>query len=160
MISFAKTNSNTRLPVRATPGSAGLDIFAVEDQWILPGTTIVVKTGLKLADCPNNIYLRIAPRSSLGVKGIHVLAGVVDNDYRGEIGVVLYMGPESSEERWRRCSVPEGFSCRDIKKHHISAGSKICQLIPERYEPDITVQWSEELSESQRGDGGFGSTGV
>ena len=160
MISFAKTHSNAKLPVRATAGSAGLDVFAVEDQWILPGSTIVVKTGLKLADCPNHIYLRIAPRSSLGVKGIHVLAGVVDNDYRGEIGVVLYMGPESNQEMFPRNGVPEGFVCRDIKKHHISAGSKICQLIPERYEPGIQVQWSEEIAHSQRGEGGFGSTGV
>jgi deoxyuridine 5'-triphosphate nucleotidohydrolase len=160
MLSFSKTRTNAKLPVRATPGSAGLDVFSVDAQWLYPNSTVVINTGLRLTGCPNDIYLRIAPRSSLGVRGIHVLAGVVDSDYRGEIKVVLYMGPESNTSIFRSLGASSEFECQEIKKHLLPAGSKICQLIPEKHEPQISCQWSDALSESERGAGGFGSTGV
>ena len=160
MIGFRKTRTNAKLPIRATPGSAGLDVYSVEEQWLYPNSAVVVNTGLQLTECPNNIYLRIAPRSSLGVKGIQILAGVVDSDYRGEIKVVLYMGPESNSSIFHSMGVSSDFKCLEIKKHLLPVGTKICQLIPEKHEPQIACQWCSSSSETERGAGGFGSTGV
>lgn len=160
MLKFSKTRADAVLPKRATNGSAGLDIIAVEDNWILPNSTIMVSTGLKLADCPSNVYLRIAPRSSLAMKGIQVFAGVVDSDYRGEIKVILSMGSENSMDLIRPSNPPAGFDCLAVGKLLLKKGSKICQLIPERHENTLMPLFmdSDEVSETERGEGGFGST--
>jgi dUTP pyrophosphatase len=106
---------------------------------IPPQERAVVKTGLSVA-CPPGTYARIAPRSGLAVKKfIDCGAGVVDADYRGEVGVVLFnFGKEPFE----------------VKK-----GDRIAQLILEQISMVDAVQ-VEELTDTVRGAGGFGSTGV
>ena len=160
MLTFAKTHVDARLPERGTNGSAGLDVYSVEDQWILPNSTIMIDTGLKLADCPENIYLRVAPRSSLAMKGIQVFAGVIDSDYRGAIKVILSMGSENNMDMMSSCSPPPNFQCLPVGKLLLEKGSKICQLIPERHEHTIhpILVSCEEIRETDRGEGGFGST--
>ena len=99
----------------------------------------VVKTDLSIA-CPAGTYARIAPRSGLAVKkGIDVGAGVVDADYRGNVGVVLFnLGTEDFV---------------------VDVGDRIAQLILEKVNMAPVVE-VEELTETERGAGGFGSTGV
>jgi dUTP pyrophosphatase len=88
---------------------------------------------------PEGYYGRLAPRSGLATKkGLDVLAGVIDADYRGEIGCLLY---NSGNETI-----------------HLPAQSKICQLIIEKIITP-TAAWADEISETVRGSGGFGSTG-
>merc|ERR1711862_510068 len=101
----------------------------------------VVKTDLSIA-CPKGTYGRIAPRSGLAVKhGIDVGAGVVDADYRGPVGVVLF-----------------NFGDKDFT---IEIGDRIAQLILEKICADVEiVQVEGELDDTKRGSGGFGSTGV
>ena len=126
-------------PKRATDGSAGFDLYAAVPTSVAAGGRGIVLTGVKLA-IPDGHYGRIAPRSSLAANlCIDVGAGVVDGDYRGEVGVLL---------------VNHGAS-----GHSVNAGDRVAQLILERISaPEIELV--RELEETDRGAGGWGSTGV
>ena len=142
-LKFKFLNENAKLPSFGSDFAAGMDICSCEDLIILPQTSRIVKTGLAISwegvDA-QNYYLRIAPRSGLAVKnGIFVNAGVIDYDYRGEIGIVLYN------------SKNEDFV---VKK-----GDRIAQMIMEKIMRPKIFQ-VEELDNTTRGSGGFGSTGV
>lgn len=127
------------LPKRQTPGSAGYDLATNEHFEILPGQRRLVRTGLSIA-VPDGTYGRVAPRSGLAVKyGIQTLAGVIDSDYRGELGVVLI---NHGSEPFRAIR-----------------GDRIAQLVIERVDtPDVQVV--DDLDDTSRGEGGFGSTSV
>ena len=85
-----KLSENATLPSKGSPQSAGFDLSASEPTSIPPGGRGIVKTDLSIA-CPPGTYARIAPRSGLAIKkGIDVGAGVVDADYRGPVGVILF----------------------------------------------------------------------
>jgi len=132
------SHPKARLPSRATNGSAGYDLYAVERVEIQPGQQAKLPTGVHIS-CPVGTYARIAPRSGLAVKhAINVHAGVIDPDYTGEINVALINhGPYMVE---------------------FKPGDRIAQLIFERYEtPDFLV--TESLDATQRADGGFGHSG-
>ena len=134
---FVLTHPNARLPVRGTPHSAGLDVFAAEDTTIGPWSRQLVSLGLSMA-FRSELYVRVAPRSSLAMKGIDVAAGVIDSDYRGDVKVLLVNNS------------PEPF--------YVTQGAKIAQLIPTWIDQTKPVQ-VDSLDETQRGAGGFGSTG-
>jgi dUTP pyrophosphatase len=131
------------LPTYATEGSAGLDLLAAVDADIelKPGARTLVPSGIAIA-LPQGFEAQVRPRSGLAVKhGITVLnaPGTIDSDYRGEIKVpIINLG----EETFR-----------------ISRGTKIAQMIIARHET-AELQETEELPASQRGTGGFGSTGM
>uniref|UniRef100_A0A7S4T133 Deoxyuridine 5'-triphosphate nucleotidohydrolase n=2 Tax=Ditylum brightwellii TaxID=49249 RepID=A0A7S4T133_9STRA len=134
-----KLSENATMPTKGSPQSAGFDLSAAESCTIQAGTRGIVKTDLSIA-CPPGTYGRIAPRSGLAVKKfIDVGAGVVDADYRGAVGVVLF-----------------NFGTEDFE---INVGDRVAQLILEKISmvPAVEV---EELTETERGAGGFGSTGV
>ena len=136
-----RLSEKATLPTRGSPLSAGYDLASAEEKVIAPGQRAVVKTDLSIA-CPEGTYARIAPRSGLTVKkGIHVGAGVVDADYRGPVGVVLFnLGQED-------------FS--------IQVGDRIAQMILEEIKMVPVVDVGEsDLDATERGSGGFGSTGV
>lgn len=138
-IKFKRLDPRAVLPTRGTPLSAGLDLFCIDDLRIEPKSRIRAHTGLSAA-IPEDFYGRVAPRSGLAAKhGLDVLSGVIDADYRGEIICLLYnTGDELIV---------------------LPAGSKMCQLIIERVITP-TPAWAEELEETARGAGGFGSTGT
>jgi len=132
------------VPTRGSAGAVGYDLYSVEDCSIQHGGRLLVGTGiavvLPVSRDQDVIYGRIAPRSGLTVKrGIHVGAGVIDPDYTGEIKVALFNLGDAPFE---------------IKK-----GDRIAQLILERCETPY-VREITEISETERGDGGFGSTGI
>jgi dUTP pyrophosphatase len=136
-----KLSPKAILPVRGSEYAAGYDLSASEPTTIPAGGRGIVKTDLAIS-CPAGTYGRVAPRSGLTVKkGIHVGAGVIDADYRGPVGVVLFnLGDE------------------DLKIEH---GDRIAQLILEQIvmAPVVDVG-DDELEATVRGAGGFGSTGV
>jgi deoxyuridine 5'-triphosphate nucleotidohydrolase len=135
---FKQLDPKAVLPSRGSSQSAGLDIYAIEDLTIQPGERALARTGLAVA-IPEGYYGRLAPRSGLATqKGLDTLAGVIDADYRGEIRCLLYNAGEHSI--------------------HLAAQSKICQLIIERIITPTAV-WADEISDTERGSGGFGSTG-
>ena len=131
--------NNAALPKRGTEGAAGYDISSAQEIVIPAKGKAVVKTGLSIS-FPPGMYARIAPRSGLAVKKfIDVGAGVVDSDYRGEIGVVLFNHSDSDFQ--------------------VRQGDRIAQLILEKNAVPI-VQEVQELGDTERGDGGYGSTGI
>ncbi len=138
ILSFKRLDPAAVLPARGSAQAAGLDIHALEELTIPPGARVVARTGLAVA-IPEGYYGRLAPRSGLATKtGLDVLAGVIDSDYRGEIGCLLH---NTGDEMI-----------------HLPAHSKICQLIIEKIIMP-TAAWADDLSDTNRGSGGFGSTG-
>ncbi|NLN29777.1 MAG: dUTP diphosphatase [Bacteroidales bacterium] len=134
--------SGHKLPEYSTPASAGMDLRASinEDIIIAPGKRVRVPTGIYL-EIPPGYEAQIRPRSGLALhKGITVLnsPGTVDADYRGEICVILV---NLSEEDFT-----------------VSDGERICQMIISRHERAEWIQ-VDELTDSERGAGGFGHTG-
>lgn len=128
------------LPKYQTSGSAGCDLTSAEDVTIPPQTRRVVGTGLKI-EMPGGYGAYVCPRSGLAAKhGVTVLntPGVIDNDYRGEIKVILY---NSGEEEFI------------VKK-----GDRIAQLV---FFPIIQAIFRKikVVASTDRGEGGFGSTG-
>ncbi|PXF40320.1 Deoxyuridine 5'-triphosphate nucleotidohydrolase [Gracilariopsis chorda] len=134
-----KLHEKAKLPKRGSALSAGYDLAAGEETVVPAKGRAVVKTGLKI-QVPTGCYGRVAPRSGLAVKNfIDTGAGVVDADYRGELGVVLF---NFSEEEFK-----------------VNVGDRIAQLIIEKVCMG-PVEEVKELDETERGEGGFGSTGV
>jgi dUTP pyrophosphatase len=131
------------LPAYATPHSAGMDLLAAvkENQTLAPGDRTLVPTGLSIA-LPEGFEAQIRPRSGLAFKhGISLVnsPGTIDADYRGEVGVLLInLGKEPFV---------------------IERGMRIAQMV---IAPYSRAQFSEmlELPTTQRGAGGFGSTGT
>lgn len=139
-----RLSSTAKLPRRADPQAIGLDLHAdLEGEGfsliIAPGERFRVKTGIALA-VPPGYYGRVAPRSGLAVKqGIDVLAGVVDEGYTGDVSVILLNTGNKP--------VP------------VKHGDRIAQLILERADR-LEVVEVDELPASERGEKGFGSSGV
>lgn len=137
-LEFQRLDPRAVLPTRGSEAAAGLDLHCIEALRLEPGQRVLARTGLAVA-IPEGFYGRVAPRSGLATKkGLDVLAGVIDADYRGEIGCLIYNAGNETIE------LPEQ--------------SKICQLIIEKISTPRAV-WAEDLSATARGDGGFGSTG-
>src|SRR5437588_4347061 len=136
-IRVQKLKQDAKLPSRGSTKAAGHDLFAHEDVQIPANGQKTIGTGIAIG-LPDGTYGRIAPRSGLAVKHrLHVMAGVIDADYTGEVRVVL---------------ANQGDQGYDIRK-----GDKIAQLIIERIIED-EYQEVEELDSTTRGDQGFGST--
>jgi len=132
-----------QLPTYATDQSAGMDLTAALEEAvdIGPGERMLIPTGLSIA-LPKGYEAQIRPRSGLALKhGITVLntPGTIDADYRGEIGVLLINHGK------------EDFT--------VERGMRIAQMVIERH---AIVEWevAEELDDTSRGQGGFGSTGT
>jgi len=127
-----------KLPARGTNWSAGADLCCLEAFTLGPGERKSVPTGL-IVEIPPGWYGRVAPRSGLAARhGIDTLAGVIDPDFRGELMALIVNTGEA----------PVSFY----------AGERIAQLIIERAAVCNYV-WADELSATDRGAGGFGSTG-
>ncbi|XP_063528928.1 deoxyuridine 5'-triphosphate nucleotidohydrolase [Cydia strobilella] len=139
ILKFTRLSENAFAPLRGSEKAAGFDLKSAYDYIVPARGKEVVKTDLQI-ELPSGCYGRVAPRSGLAVKNfIDVGAGVIDEDYRGNVGVVLF-----------------NHSDQDFK---VAKGDRIAQLICERiYYPDLVEVGS--LSETKRADGGFGSTGT
>lgn len=128
------------MPVRATPGAAAFDLRAAHEAEVWQGDTVLIKTGVRLALPPGYVG-KVCSRSGLALKeGVFVVnaPGIIDEDYRGEIGVIL--------GRLR----PGVF--------RVNRGDRIAQLLIERVEP-VAFRCVDRIDCTQRGEAGFGSTG-
>ncbi|WP_299194456.1 dUTP diphosphatase [uncultured Erythrobacter sp.] len=128
------------LPAYATSGAAGMDVVSAEDVTLKPGARYPVATGLALA-IPHGYEIQVRPRSGLALKhGITVpnTPGTIDSDYRGELKVILINHGDAD--------------------FVIARGDRVAQLV---LAPVVQAAWDEveELDATERGAGGFGSTG-
>ena len=140
-VKFRRIDPSAELPTYAHPGDAGMDIRSIEELTIEPGARALVHTGLVMV-LPPGYEAQVRPRSGLALKnGVTVLntPGTIDEGYRGEIGVIL-----------------ANFGSEPFK---VEKGAKIAQMVIAKYEK---IEWDEVevLDETERGAGGFGSTGV
>ena len=139
VLQVKRLTENAILPVRGSPLAAGFDLHSAYDVVIPARGKGIAKTDIAMA-IPTTCYGRIAPRSGLAwKKHIDVGAGVIDADYRGNVGVVLFNHGEEDLE--------------------IKRGDRIAQLVLERVSLAPLVEVAE-LSDTVRGEGGFGSTGI
>ena len=128
------------IPKRGSASAAGYDIYSIEDVSLPSGETKLIRTGLSM-EIPENYFGGVFARSGLAVKeGIRPAncVAVIDADYRGELMVPLHN--DSKEER------------------RITVGERIAQLVILPFLP-VEFEETNELSETDRGEGGFGSTG-
>lgn len=135
-INFKKLIPTAQIPHRQTPGAAGFDLHTTEDVVVPVGSRTMVPTGIAVA-LPAGTVGIIKDRSSEAWKhGITTMAGVIDDDYRGEIKVILHNLGE--------------------QPRYYKAGDRIAQLVVTIYLP--AAGEVKELPDSERGEGGFGST--
>ncbi|XP_004396582.1 PREDICTED: deoxyuridine 5'-triphosphate nucleotidohydrolase, mitochondrial isoform X2 [Odobenus rosmarus divergens] len=135
---FVRLSEHATAPTKGSARAAGYDLYSAYDYTLPPMEKALVKTDIQVA-LPSGCYGRVAPRSGLAAKHfIDVGAGVIDEDYRGNVGVVLFnFGKE---------------------KFQVKKGDRIAQLICERiFYPEI--EEVQVLDDTERGSGGFGSTG-
>jgi dUTP pyrophosphatase len=137
-LKIKKLHPDAKVPKFANKTDAGMDLYSIEDIIILPNHRTLVKTGLSM-EFPEGYVALVWDKSGVAKNGLTKIGGVIDAGYRGEYKIMLHNISSKSYE---------------IKK-----GQKIAQiLIQPIIQPQIEVV--EELSDSERGDGGFGSTGL
>lgn len=139
-VRFKRIRENAVLPAWGSPTAVGLDLHACLDEPVrlTPGQSLLIPSGWAF-ECPPGTYARIAPRSGMSMKGFMINGGVVDADFRGEVGVlVVYLGVNLSPD--------------------VAPGDRIAQLI---FENAVLAQPIEsvDLTDSVRGNGAWGSTG-
>ena len=133
-----KIHELAKLPVYGHAGDAGMDLFSVEDLTLEPGQAVPVPTGIQVAISQGYVGL-VWDKSGISLKGVHRLAGVIDSGYRGEIKVVMInLGDEPFV---------------------VEKGKKIAQML---IQPVVSAEIIEvdDLDDTSRGEGGFGSTGL
>lgn len=136
-----RIDEHAKLPQYAHPGDAGMDLFSIEERTIPPGESALIRTGLTI-ELPSGTEAQIRPRSGLALKHQVTLTntpGTIDEGYRGEIGIIM---------------INHG-----REPFQVSRGMKIAQMV---IKPVLSVKVTEveNLTETSRGAGGFGSTGV
>ena len=130
-------HDSAKSPTKGNIDDAGWDLYAFETISIPSGATVLVSTGVSMA-IPKGYVGLIWDRSSMGVKGVHRHAGVIDSGYRGEVKVCLH---NTTKE-----------------PYHIERGDRIAQMLIQEA-PNFIQHVVHELDSTNRGDGGFGSTG-
>jgi dUTP pyrophosphatase len=139
-IQIKKLSDQAKIPTQGSKYAAGYDLYAAEEVLVNTMGRKLVKTNISIS-IPEGYYGRIAPRSGLAYKnGIDVLAGVIDSDYRGDIGVILFNSDHNLD-------------------FQVNVGDRIAQIIIEKCH---SVNWEtvENLESSVRSEKGFGSSGV
>ena len=141
LLKVRKIHPKAKVPVYAHPGDAGLDLFSIERAVIAPGCSKLIHTGIVI-ELPEGTEAQVRPRSGLALKHQITLLnspGTIDEGYRGEVGVIMINHGKND--------------------FVVEEGMKIAQMV---IQPVLRVSIEEtvELSESSRGTGGFGSTGV
>lgn len=139
-IQIKKLSDQAKIPTQGSKYAAGYDLYAAEEVLVNTMGRKLVKTNISIS-IPEGYYGRIAPRSGLAYKnGIDVLAGVIDSDYRGDIGVILFNSDHNLD-------------------FQVNVGDRIAQIIIEKCH---SVNWEtvENLETSVRSEKGFGSSGV
>ena len=145
---FELKGENAKLPQKNNRTDVGYDLYASEATALFPKSTVVVSTGVHMMVPFPGIFFKIEGRSGMAAKGIFPSGGIIDNDYRGEIKVVLNNFTDSN--------------------YFIQPGDRIAQLVPYKVEYDLKLMNYDLLSKeqkemnsnsSERGESGFGSSG-
>lgn len=138
-LKIKKLDPEARIPECAIGGDAAMDLYSIEDMIVKSGDLIPCKTGIAMA-IPEGYAGLIWDKSGIALKnGIKTMGGVIDSNYRGEVAVIMKNLSE--------------------KDYEISRGDKIAQILIQKVECPM-IEEVEELNDTERGKGGFGSTGI
>lgn len=153
-VGFKRMSETATLPKRPDNGNVGWDLYSDQNLFLVPGTTKLVSTNIQLASFGEEktqdshgkmTYMKIEGRSGMAVKGIFPVGGIIDPNYRGEIGVVL-----TYNNRWG-------------DNYEIKKGDRIAQLVfyqvVNNTDSSIHIFENTEVDETNRGSSGFGSSG-
>ncbi|MDT7943114.1 MAG: dUTP diphosphatase [Dehalococcoidia bacterium] len=140
VLKVKRLRPGARLPVKATEGASGLDLFACLEQGelMVGPRPLLVPTGIAI-ELPPGYEAQVRPRSGISLQGVMVALGTIDADYRGELLVTMYTLP-------------------GLPPYVVRHGDRIAQLVVSRLEP-LPVVEVEDLSPTPRGTRGHGSTG-
>lgn len=141
VVKFKKIHPDAKLPVQSTAGAAGRDLYSVDHAIIRSDQTVIIHTGLQI-EIPEGFELQVRSRSGLASRGVSVAnsPGTIDSDYRGELCVILKYTSEACDE------------------FVIQPGDRIAQCLLAPVQPWCSEE-AEELSSTERGSNGCGSTG-
>ena len=161
-IGFKKIHPDAKLPTYAHEGDAGMDVYAVEDVELMPGKATLVSTGL-IADIPTGYEIQVRPRSGLALKHnitVWNSPGTCDSNYRGIIGVIMMYLSETARLEIFETATLDG-KCLAVKAQPfvVHKGDRIAQLVVAPVTKCTSVEVAE-VGDTDRGTGGFGSTGV
>jgi len=142
-IKLKRLHKDAKIPIYATNRSVAVDLYSIEDYFIRPNKVMRLRTGIAI-EMPKDYYAEIYNRSGLASKKelVIISSRIIDNDYRGEIIIPMKL----------IANIPGLWVVK------INKGDRIAQMIIKRYE-EIEFEEVDELSETDRGSGGFGSTG-
>jgi len=163
-IKFKRINPDAPMPQKAHPTDAAYDLCAMEDVTLMPGEWKMVGSGIAMA-IPEGYCGKVYPRSGLGCKGLVLknTVGVLDSAYRGEIKLPLFNNNPTQVLVPFLEGVIEGAYITQISSDehviHVHKGDRVAQLCIEPV-PDTELVEVDELPDSDRGEGGFGSSGV
>ena len=149
LVKVKKLHPDAVVPQYATEGAAGFDLVAIENATVFPGQTVLVKTGLAI-EVEKGYEMQVRPRSGTSLKTSLRIAnapGTIDSDYRGEVGIIV-TNIANSADQFLGLLLPT-----QIKKGERIAQGVIAPVVKAYFEV------VEELSDTNRGEGGFGSTG-
>lgn len=146
-IKWKKLTDTARLPFASRKGDIGFDVCSDQSFVLEPRTTMKISTGIKLADMPtedkdrNKIFIKVEGRSGLSAKGIFPVGGIVDPTYRGEVFIVL--------------------TNNGMEPGVFGVGDKIAQLVVYKVATagEVEMETSEVVTQTNRNDAGFGSSG-
>lgn len=168
-IGFKRLSDDAIIPTKAHPSDSGYDLYASEDVIIEPGETRVIPTGIAV-ELPPGYEAQIRPRSGVTAKTkLRVQLGTIDNGYRGELGVIVdNIFPVDEEDRHDYYSevITISGDLTNVGRRYpygsyiIRKGDRIAQLVIQRLPETEAVEIDEFIEESERGEGGFGSSGV
>lgn len=173
---FKRLTDDAIIPTKAHPTDSGYDLYANEDVIIEPGDTAIVKTGIAV-ELPAGYEAQIRPRSGVTAKTkLRAQLGTIDNGYRGEIGVIvdnIEIPPFTFSNVFKRITTIEDPFVNTVNGSHIKVnkdfadgtylirkGDRLAQLVIQRLPETVAVEIDEFSEDSERGGGGFGSTGV
>lgn len=163
LLRVKKLHEDAVIPFKAHRQDAGFDLFSTEDAYIMPGDTVVIKTGIAV-QLPPNHEIQIRPRSGItGETKLRVQLGTVDEGYRGELGIIIDNISQPITES--SSSDDLGVICIDSSEkytntiYQIRIGDKLAQFVVNEL-PEVDVVVDDYLDDGDRGENGFGSTGV
>lgn len=149
------------LPKYANPGDAGMDVYAAEEAIIMPGETVIIPTGLKLA-IPEGYEIQVRPRSGISFKTPLRLSnspGTIDSGYRDELGIIMTNTSETYSSNMEEIlSIDSKGNLKGIYK--VNKGDRVAQIVLQEV-PRIAFKLVQSVADigNDRG-GGFGSTGI
>lgn len=160
-----RLNEHATIPTK-NHNAAAFDLYASEDIMIAAGEKKIVKTAIAI-ELPKGIFAQITGRSGISAKTpINVITGTIDNDYRGELGVIIQNTNAISKDRVNELTLLSGKKIKlneDIKVpkglYNIQKGDRIAQLVL-FHQVDTEIEEVDELNNTERNERGFGSSGV